>query len=761
MIPPPRALILSPSASHPQDYGNRNRVWQITNYIKGLGYSVDFILYPVEAEWNEYIPPEVKDMQTAWDSFWIVPPTPGHRFHSRARGEYHEIDEWWDEEIGHYLRWLFTRRAYDLFIVNYTFLSKAFTFAPSTTTKILETHDLFTGRKELLGKLGVEPEFFYTTEERERTALERADIVIAIKDSEAEILRGWTDKEVISIPFYPETGMKPPRETATGFEGLSIGFIGAGNSINSSNLQAFLRVFDPQVRLYCPPLRLLIAGNVCQRLQVDNPAISLLGRVPNLADFYSQVDVIVAPMELSTGIKIKVGEALAFGKGVVSTANGYDGFPVLDSMHALRSMNEVSRALIELAFNPERRARLIRQSHLSARLAQRATSTALQDFAAKVRYLSPRIVVITDCPFWARGGFRAARLSQWAQLCGFLTRTIKLYLTQPGTNRAGENFNPLPDVLQIEVAGPMAATVDPVELAERLDAELRSLGVTQIMLSVDQPWAGELASELAARGHAPVFDLWCPALRSTIRKARGASCSRADFWVVHKSGGLLGKGELVEATALRYLPPELERWQKNPRSERLLLISTSGDPYGYEADVRAAAAKQSLPLTILPDSGPTDRAEAMFAALRCETETPTLLLVASTDMRIQSLCTTLGVLVEVPVVALQPHAFPLAVADEHGNIMLYQSSKEFLGELLRRTAAKDPLCFSPHKADTGWSHLWRIIERRVRAPQVEMLGEPRVANSTSRVELRELPVAQAASSPPLRAVKVTLDGAHS
>jgi len=760
MIPPPRALILSPSASHPQDYGNRNRVWQVTNFIKSLGYSIDFLLYPVEAEWNEYIPPEAKDMQAAWDSFSVIPPSPGYKFHSRARGEYHEIDEWWDEEIGNYLRWLFTRRAYDLFIVNYTFLSKAFTFAPSTTTKILETHDLFTGRKELLAKLGVEPEFFYTTEERERTALERADIVIAIKDSEAEILRTWTEKEVISIPFYPETGKKPPTPTATGFEGLSIGFIGAGNSINSANLQAFLRVFDPQVRLYCPPLRLLIAGNVCQRLQVDNPAISLLGRVPNLADFYSQVDVIVAPMELSTGIKIKVGEALAFGKGVVSTANGYDGFPVLDSMHALRSVSEVSQALIQLAFNPQRLARLIEQSQLSARLAQRATSTALQDLAAKVRFRSPRIVMITDCPFWARSGFRAARLAQWAQLCGFLTRTINLYLTLPGANRAGENFNPLPDMLQIEVADPKSATFDPVQLTERLDAELRSLGVTQVMLSVDQPWAGELASELTARGHAPVLDLWCPALRTAARNARGSSCGQADFWIVDKAGGMLSKGELAEATALRYLPADLELWKKNPRSERLLLVSTSGDPYGFEAELSAAAADQGLTLTVLPDAGPTDRAEAMFAALRRETDTPGLLLAASTDARIQKLCQTLGALAEVPVVALKPHMFPLAVADGGGKIMVFQSSREFLPELLRHSADRDPFCFSSHNADTGWSRVWKIIERRVQAPQLVMLGEQREADAVALGGQRDRGAARAVSSPATQPGDAMLDRAH-
>jgi hypothetical protein len=166
MISPLRALVLSPSASHPQDYGNRNRVWQVTSFLKGAGYAVDFLFYPFEAEWNEAIPPEADDMHLAWDSFWIVPPSiPLHRL---AQGEHHEIDEWWDEAIGNFLQWLFARRTYDLFLVNYTFLSRALTYAPTTTIRVLETHDLFSGRKEMLATLGVGPEFFYTTRERLR-----------------------------------------------------------------------------------------------------------------------------------------------------------------------------------------------------------------------------------------------------------------------------------------------------------------------------------------------------------------------------------------------------------------------------------------------------------------------------------------------------------------------------------------------------------------------------------------------------------------
>lgn len=759
MIPPPRALVLSPSPSHPQDYGNRNRVWQITSFLKQLGYSIDFLLYPVEAEWNEIIPPQTKDMQSAWDSFWIIPPSTGNRFHCPAQGEYHEADEWWDDAIGNHLKWLFAHRAYDLFVVNYTFLSKAFTFAPNTTTKILDTHDLFTGRKELLAKLGVEPEFFYTTQDQERIALDRADIVIAIKESEAETLRGWTNAEVVSIPFFPEARKRPPARETDSFKGLSVGFVGAGNSINTVNLKMFLRVFDPLLRVYCPPLRFLIAGNVCHLLRVDNPAVELLGRVPNLDDFYSQVDVIVAPLEQSTGIKIKVGEALAYGKGVVSTPNGYDGFPALDSMHGLRSMTEVSTALIQLAFDPTRLKRLEEQSRLSAKLASRATDVALDELAEKVRNRSLRIVMITDCPFWARGGARASRLNQWAQFCGFLTRTVNFYLAVPGANLAGENFEPLPDILQMEIPGLESGAFDPVELAERLDAQLQALGICQIMISVNASWAGSLASELVALGHAPMLDLWCPALRAAVRQARGVNCDYADFWFVEPAAGGLDKGELIEATALRWLPHELAAWKGSPQSDRILLVSSAGEPFGNENDLRLAAAARGLRLSILSDGSPLDGTEVIYEAFRRETDKPALLVAASTDTRIQSLCASLAFLAGVPFVLLEPQGFPRAVATRRGQVKLCESAGEFLAEVVRSDG--DRVCFCTHNADIGWSRLWKILERRIRMSQLEQPFELKTPDTKIRGRRQGGSASRATTSRTRPTEMATQDGAIS
>jgi hypothetical protein len=194
-----KALVLSPTASHPQDYGNRHRVYQTALHLSQQGYEVHFLLYPVEPDWRKTVPDSARAMRAAWDSFTIIPTSKA--IQPASAGEYHLIDEWWDPTIETYLGWLFEHDYFDVFVVNYAFLSKAFEFAPRGTVKVLETHDRFSGRKELLTALKAPLEAFYTSEDQERIALERSDIVVEIKDSEAQFYGPLTQRSVTSVSF--------------------------------------------------------------------------------------------------------------------------------------------------------------------------------------------------------------------------------------------------------------------------------------------------------------------------------------------------------------------------------------------------------------------------------------------------------------------------------------------------------------------------------------------------------------------------------
>ncbi len=195
-------LVLSTTPPLPRDYGNRNRVHQTVSLFRRMGFSVSFLLYPIDRDWAEEVPSYYRQLVDSFDYFATVPNS--RKLHRNARGYHHAIDEWWDDTIAQQLIWLFQRKKFDVLFVNYTFLTKAFEYAPPGVIKILDTHDLFSGRRELFESFGVAPEFFYTSSEREKVALDRADAVIAIKQSEAVAIEALTQRTVFALPYWDD-----------------------------------------------------------------------------------------------------------------------------------------------------------------------------------------------------------------------------------------------------------------------------------------------------------------------------------------------------------------------------------------------------------------------------------------------------------------------------------------------------------------------------------------------------------------------------
>ena len=155
-------LVLAPTPTHPLDAGNRRRIYFINQALSRAGARITYVHYPAEGDWRMRTPPgSIAAMARQWYEVHTVPVT--RSLHDFARGEDHTIDEWWDPAIGDMLSWLFRTHRFHVFIVNYAWLSKAFEFCPAGTLEILDTHDRFSGRRELLARHGIAPEFFHTT----------------------------------------------------------------------------------------------------------------------------------------------------------------------------------------------------------------------------------------------------------------------------------------------------------------------------------------------------------------------------------------------------------------------------------------------------------------------------------------------------------------------------------------------------------------------------------------------------------------------
>ena len=115
----------------------------------------------------------------------------------------------------------------------------------------------------------------------------------------------------------------------------------------------------PVIRLKCPNVRLLIVGqhpteNVRQLSNLPN--IEVTGRVEDVKPYIAQSAVYIVPLRIGGGTRLKILEALAMEKAVVSTSIGAEGLELINNKEVIIENEPVKFAtrVVELLENPDR-----------------------------------------------------------------------------------------------------------------------------------------------------------------------------------------------------------------------------------------------------------------------------------------------------------------------------------------------------------------------------------------------------------------------
>jgi hypothetical protein len=243
-----------------------------------------------------------------------------------------------------------------------------------------------------------------------------------------------TTKPVISIPYWDHTPRhaaldRIPEEPRFSHDRpLRLGFIGAHNSVNIVNIQTFLKKMVRYVHFYNAPVVIVIAGNVCRQIDDTYSFVTKLGRVADISDFYHAIDAVIAPLEFSTGIKIKVGEALAWQIPVLATQNAFDGFQAFHPTQSEPTVAAVCGSIVRLAFNEVSYKQLLLAARRSARAADKAQETGFTQLRDGIRESSYKILFITDRPFWHRSTYVDELVAQAIEYVSNVGPTIVISL---------------------------------------------------------------------------------------------------------------------------------------------------------------------------------------------------------------------------------------------------------------------------------------------------------------------------------------------
>ncbi len=383
-------LIFSPTPSHPQSAGNRIRIYNLAKYLQNIGHAIHFVYFTQEGLTQD----QTLEMSKQWDSLTIIK----KEIHYKASTPTHFlIDDWYQENIGQVVQEKCQELHIEIVLINYIFQSKLLQFIPNNILKIIDTHDRFSGRHILLQKNGIKPDFFYTVESEEAKAFDRADVVIAIQDKEAVFFRTLTDKRVEMIGHLEEN-----HSFDKGYHSLqTIGFIGSRNSVNLKSLLAFIDKFISYIDEKKSDIQLLIAGSICTKIDSTHRSIKLLGFVDDLKDFYSSVDLIINPLTLGTGLKIKSIEALAYGVPIVSTNIGFEGILSASKYHHSEGISELIQSIDEIYAYPEKLQDLALLSQEIFKESNKNLEGTLENTFKAIKNF-PSVLFITHINFWEK-----------------------------------------------------------------------------------------------------------------------------------------------------------------------------------------------------------------------------------------------------------------------------------------------------------------------------------------------------------------------
>jgi glycosyltransferase involved in cell wall biosynthesis len=165
----------------------------------------------------------------------------------------------------------------------------------------------------------------------ESQAVRRFQHVIAVSEHDRSLMESWVEGSRITVvptgvdldQYKPDFEHKPASPVVM--------FVGAMDwDPNIDALEYFCRQIWPSVVARTPEAKLRIVGrNPGESVRaLSAPSIEITGRVPSVAEHLRDASVVIVPLRIGGGTRLKIYEAMAAGKAVVSTSVGAEGLDV-------------------------------------------------------------------------------------------------------------------------------------------------------------------------------------------------------------------------------------------------------------------------------------------------------------------------------------------------------------------------------------------------------------------------------------------------
>jgi glycosyltransferase involved in cell wall biosynthesis len=205
-------------------------------------------------------------------------------------------------------------------LVEYVWMTRLLPLVDPGIVTVVDTHDVYSTKRDKVLTFGILDLDVPAEEEARR--LGRADLVVAMQEVEATLLRTLSPGRPLVTAGIDFPIVRVPPATAP-----IVLYVASDNPMNTAGIADFLRFAWPRVLAACPDARLRVVGSISRSVPLGLPGVEVAGYVPDLADEYAGARVVINPAVAGTGLKIKTLEALAFLRPLVAWPNGVDGLP--------------------------------------------------------------------------------------------------------------------------------------------------------------------------------------------------------------------------------------------------------------------------------------------------------------------------------------------------------------------------------------------------------------------------------------------------
>jgi len=205
----------------------------------------------------------------------------------------------------------------------------------------------------------------WLTKRFERKTLRAIGNCVVVSESDsAELARLVPEARFFVVRNGADTSL-PPLPAAPPSTAVALWVGGMNDPFNREGVVHFASRILPRIREQIPEFRWHVVGRdappILQAL-ADDPSsgVELVGFVPSVREAYEQSAIVVVPLMSGGGTKLKVLEAMAMGRAVVTTRIGAEGIQARDTveMEIAVTDEEFVRRAVALLRDPARRDRM-------------------------------------------------------------------------------------------------------------------------------------------------------------------------------------------------------------------------------------------------------------------------------------------------------------------------------------------------------------------------------------------------------------------